>query len=206
MSDKSDKTVGISFREVMSGGFALGETDPAAGKTKGRQEGTELTLHGSIRIDDIDRFIAEPDHAGELSGAIDFTPFGDGLASTSGVFNLFRPTDDPKLKLMVYEMGFSHAGKAYYFAGQKNVRDDELFDLWRDTTTLYSTLHEGTDKSGPTIGAGVLTLGVRQLIDLIRTLEAPGSSSFGEKADALARFGRFFLGELWDTYVKHTKS
>lgn len=199
------KTVGISFREVMSGGFALGETDPVAGKKKGRKEGTELTLHGSILIDDVDRFIAEAEHPGKLSGSIDFTPFGDGLASTSGVFNLFRPTDDPKLKLMVYEMGFTHEGKAYYFAGQKNVRDDPGFDLWKDTTTLYSTLHEGTDKSGPTIGAGVLTLGVKQLIQLLGTVAAPGADHFAEKSAAIAKFGRFFLGELWDTYVRHAK-
>lgn len=201
----SVKTVGISFREVMSGGFALGETDPAAGKQKGHNEGSELTLHGSILIDDLDRFIAEADHLVELSGTIDFTPFGDGLASTSGVFNLFLPTDDPTLKLMVYEMGFTHEGKAYYFAGQKNVRDDPGFDLWSDTTTLYSTLHEGTDKSGPTIGAGVLTLGVKQLIQLLGTVAAPGADTFAEKSQAIAKFGRFFLGELWDTYVRHAK-
>ncbi|HEV7669200.1 MAG TPA: hypothetical protein VGS22_11780 [Thermoanaerobaculia bacterium] len=201
----SDKTIGISFQEVMSGGFALGETDPAAGKKKGRNEGSELTLHASILIDDINRFVAEPQHPGKLSGTIDFTPFGAGLASTSGVFNLFYPTDDPKLKLMVYEMGFSHEGKSYYFAGQKNVRDDPGFDLWSDTTTLYSTLHEGTDKSGPTVGAGVLTLGVKQLINLLGTVAAPGADTFAEKAGAIAKFGHFFLGELWDTYVRHAK-
>ncbi|MEP7010966.1 MAG: hypothetical protein ABJC13_11635 [Acidobacteriota bacterium] len=201
----SVKTVGISFQEVMSGGFALGETDAAAGKKKGRSEGSELTLHGSILIEDLGRFIAEAEHPGKLSGTIDFTPFGDGLASTSGVFNLFRPTDDPRLTLMVYEMGFTDGGKAYYFAGQKNVRDDPGFDLWSDTTTLYSTLHEGTDKSGPTIGAGILTLGVKQLIQLLGTMAAPGAETFEEKSAAFTKFGGFFLGELWNTYVRHAK-
>ncbi len=201
----SAKTIGISFDEMMSGGFALGATDPGEGKKKGRQEGSDLTLHGSIRIDDIDRFIAEPDHPGALSGAIDCTPFGDGLASTSGVFNLFRPTDDPALKLMVYEMGFVHDAKAYYLAGQKNVRDDSITDLWKATTTLYTKLHEGTDKSGPVVGAGILTLGVKQLIQLLGTIGAPGAETFTEKSEAIAKFGRFFLGELWETYVRHAR-
>jgi cholesterol oxidase len=199
----SSNTVGISFSEVMSGGFALGATDPAQGKKKGRAEGSELTMHASILIDDIDRFIAEPGHPGSLTGSIDFTPFGDGLQATSGVFNLFRPTDDPTLKLMVYEMGFSHGGKSYYMAGQKNVKDDPITDLWKATTTLYTKLHEGTDKSGPVVGAGVLTLGVKELIKLVSTVDAPGADSFTEKSEAIAKFGRFFLGELWDTYVRH---
>jgi len=196
-------TIGISFREVMSGGFALGATDPEQGEKQGRAEGNEMTMHGAIDIQDLDLFIKEPSHPGNLSGTLDFTPFGNGLQATSGIFNLFSPTDDPKLKLMVYEMAFQHAGKNYYFAGQKNVRQDPIFDLWKATTTLYSKLHEGTDKSGPMVGAGILTLGVRQLIDLVASMQAPGATTFTEKSEAIAKFGRFFLGELWDTYVRH---
>jgi cholesterol oxidase len=199
----SSQTVGISFREVMSGGFALGATDPTAGEKQGRREGTEMTMHASILIQDIDLFIAEPGHPGSLTGTLDFTPFGNGLQATSGIFNLFRPTEDPTLKLMVYEMGFNHGGKSYYLAGQKNVKEDPITDLWKATTTLYSKLHEGTDKSGPVVGAGILSLGVRQLIHLVSTVEAPGATSFTEKSEAIAKFGRFFLGELWDTYVRH---
>jgi len=201
----SAQTIGISFREVMSGGFALGAIDPADGEKRGRAEGSEMTLHAAIDIQDLDRFIAEADHPGALTGTLDFTPFGDGLASTSGIFNLFSPTDDPKLKLMVYEMGFQHGGKSYYLAGQKDVRQDPIFDLWKATTTLYSKLHEGTDKSGPVVGAGILTLGVKQLIYLMSTMKAPGATSFTETSEAMAKFGRFFLGELWDTYVRHVK-
>jgi cholesterol oxidase len=201
----SSQTVGISFREVMSGGFALGATDPADGEKRGRAEGSEMTMHGAIDIQDLDRFLAEADHPGALTGTLDFTPFGDGLAATSGIFNLFSPTGDPKLKLMVYEMGIQHGGKDYYLAGQKDVRQDPIFDLWKATTTLYSTLHEGTDKSGPVVGAGILTLGVKQLIQLMATMKAPGATSFTETSEAMAKFGRFFLGELWDTYVRHAK-
>ena len=196
-------SVGISFREVMSGGFALGATDPEDGQRRGQAEGSEMTMHAAIDIQDLDRFIADPGHLGGLTGTLDFTPFGDGLQATTGVFNLFSPTNDPKLKLMVYEMGFQHGGKSYYLAGQKNVRQDPITDLWKATTTLYSHLHEGTDKSGPVVGAGILTLGVKQLIQLLSTMRAPGAADFTEKSEAIAKFGRFFLGELWDTYVRH---
>ena len=196
-------SVGISFREVMSGGFALGATEPEDGQRRGQAEGSEMTMHAAIDIQDLDRFIADPSHLGGLAGSLDFTPFGNGLQATTGVFNLFSPTNDPKLKLMVYEMGFQHGGKSYYLAGQKNVREDPVTDLWKATTTLYSHLHEGTDKSGPVVGAGILTLGVKELIQLMSTMRAPGASDFTEKSEAMAKFGRFFLGELWDTYVRH---
>jgi hypothetical protein len=199
----SSQPVGVTFREVMSGGFALGATDPAEGETRGRVEGSELSMHAAVVIDDIDRFISETQHPGGLSGTIDFTPFGAGIAAPTGVFSLFRPSDDPKLKLMVYELGFQHGGKSYYLAGQKHVREDPITDLWKATTTLYTHLHEGTDKTGPVVGAGILTLGVKELIQLVSTLQATGDAPFAERSEALAKFGRFFLGELWDTYVRH---
>ncbi len=73
--------------------------------------------------------------------------------------------------------------------------------MWSDTTTLYTTLHEGRDKSGKVIGAGVLSLGVKQLADLVSTIDVPNASSAREKLAAIEKFGRFFVGELWDSYV-----
>jgi hypothetical protein len=195
--------IGISFRETMQGGFDLGPTDPATGEKQGQQAGSRMAMHAAITIDDLNAFIADPNHLGGLSGTLDLTPFGDGIPSTRGVFNLFNPTNDPQLKLMVYELGFDHGGKSFYLAGRKEVRQDPITDLWKATTTLYSQLHEGTDKSSPVVGAGILSLGVADLLDLVKTVQVTGAASPAEKAEALARFGSFFLGELWDTYVKH---
>jgi hypothetical protein len=195
--------IGISFRETMQGGFDLGPTDPAAGEKQGQRAGSRMAMHAAIAIDDLHAFIADPNHLGGLSGTLDLTPFGDGIPSTKGVFNLFNPTGDPKLKLMVYELGFDHGGQPFYLAGRKEVRQDPITDLWKATTTLYCQLHEGADKSGPVAGAGILSLGVSDLLDLMKTVKVTGATSPAEMAEALARFGSFFLGELWDTYVKH---
>lgn len=202
----NDGPVGITFKETMSGGFALGVTETLEGETLGNTTGSHLELHADIEIDDIDRFIAEPAHQADLSGSIDFTPWGDDLQITHGVFNLFKPTDSPSLKLMVYEGGFQHAGKSYYLAGQKDVKDSSIFKLWSQTTTLYTQLFEGNNKSGEIVGAGVLHLGVKQLIALVSTLHATGASSKLQGAEAIGKFGKFFLGELWDSYVKHSPS
>ena len=40
--------LGLSFSEVMSGDFALGATDPAAGAEQGARQRTNLTMHLSL--------------------------------------------------------------------------------------------------------------------------------------------------------------
>jgi predicted acylesterase/phospholipase RssA len=197
---------GIRFKETMEGGFALEVTNPNEGRDVGKRAGTELAMHATITIDDIDRFVATREHLGGLSGTIDFAPLGMDLASHTGVFNLFYPTEDTQLKLMVYELGFEHNGEQYYIAGKKEVRDDPGFDLWSDTTTLFTQLHKGTDKSGDVVGAGILTLGVTDLIRLVSTIEVLNAESNVDKLKAISTFGKFFLGELWDTYAKHVRS
>lgn len=194
-------TLGFTFRETMSGHFALDVTDPKAGEAAGRAAGTELAMHATILIDDLDKFITTPGHLGGLAGDIDFAPFGRAIPATRGVFNLFSPADDPKMKLMVYELAFEHDGQPYYLAGHKDVKDDPGLDLWKDTTTLFTTLHRGDNKDGPVIGAGILSLGPIELAKMVGTMHATGTDSEIEKTKALARFGKFFMGELWESYI-----
>ncbi len=198
----ANETPGFTFREKMSGGFALGETDPETGAKLGTADGNVFTMHGTINIDDLARFMSDPGHAGSITGSIDFNPLGAALPSTSGVFNLFSPTSDPTMKYMVYELGFNASdGQPYYMAGEKKVKDAPLTDMWKATTTLYTQLHQGSDKNGPVVGAGVLTLSVADLLAMIPTMHPTNTSSPAEAAETVARFGRFFLGEIWDTYV-----
>lgn len=194
---------GITFKETMTGGFSLSATDPATGRDQGKLAGTELAMHAEVVIADMAKFIAEPDHPGQLSGTIDFKPLGMGIVAKTGIFNLFNPTDDPNLKLMVYELAFEHQGEAYYLAGKKEVRDDPGFDLWSDTTTLYTQLHKGNDKSGPVVGAGILSLDVVDLIRLVSTITVTNASDTADKVMTIGKFGQFFLGQLWDSYAKH---
>ena len=199
----NDGKLGITFRETMTGGFCLGESDPALGERRARSEGTVLSLHADVEIPDLERFRREPSHAGRLTGSIDFSPWGTGIPGKSdGVFNLFSPTDQPGLKLMVYELGFDHEGESYYLAGRKEVRNDPGPDLWRDTTTLISRLHRGSDKSGPVVGAGILTLGPGDLVKLASTIQVINAKDIVEKTKAIGEFAHFFMGELADSYLK----
>jgi predicted patatin/cPLA2 family phospholipase len=191
---------GLEFREVMSGGFSMGETNPAAGAA-----GPPLSLHATVTIGDIARFLADPAHTGTLAGYVDYAPFGGVVEGHGGVFNLFNPGAEPGLKLMVYELAFEHQGQPYYLAGQKEVRAGPALNLWHQTTTLYTRLHAGTDKSGPVVGAGTLSLGVAALIQMLGTVQVNGEETIAGKSKIIAQFGEFFMGELWDTYKPHLK-
>lgn len=188
---------GISFRETMHGGFALGTDDAQAGSL-GKDA---LTMHATIHIHDIAAFVADPQHRADLTGHIDFAPFGTAIPAESGVFQLFAPSGDPGLSYMVYELGFEHAGQAYYLAGKKHVRIGWPWRLWGETTTLYTTLHAGRDADAPVVGAGVLRLGVAELLSLLATLHATQAPGSGAAVGAVWRFCKFFATALLRTYV-----
>ena len=196
-----DANLGLTFRETMAGWFALGETDPKAGAEKGKAAGTHLTMNATIDIQDLKRFVSDPNHAGRITGHISTAALGDNLPAKGGTFNLFHPSGNPKLKWMVYELAFERDGQDYYLAGKKEVQDDPGFDLWTDTTSLLTQLHKGTDTTGPVIGAGILTLSLTGLLKLVSTVHATNATSTKESAEAILEFGRFFLGQLWDTYA-----
>ena len=61
----------LSFTEIMKGYAANGETNPESGYRRGRQKGSELTVHLTITIDDVERFIDQSDHAVTASGWIE---------------------------------------------------------------------------------------------------------------------------------------
>lgn len=183
---------GLSFREAMTGPVTLGATDPERGAAD--PDAANIAIHCEISIDDIDHFVSDPEHTGSIAGTVDYVPFGEGIPVTHGIFNLFSP-GAPQEKIMVYRLGFEHDGKAYFLAGRKHVHDDPGFDVWKDTTTLYTVLHEGSDESGPVAGAGVLSLGVEALARMTSTMRPVGGG-----LEPMVKFGRLFLGSLWEVY------
>ncbi len=219
--------VGISFRETMQGTLVLDDIDPAAGTFAlvgdvgdvdglGRTGDADdepvalakpirLALHATIHIADIQAFVDDPQHRADLTGHLDFAPFGQAVPAERGVFGLFCPAGDPAQVTMVYELGVRHQGQDWWLAGKKRLHLGAPWGLWRETTTLYVTLHHGADASAPVAGAGVLCLGVAELLRLLATLHATESPTAGDSAAALWCFARFFGGELWRIYGRRQR-
>ena len=191
---------GITFRETMSGPFALGESDPAAGARRGREHRTTLSLHATVTIPDVSAFVADPAHNGEIHGSVDFPPIGTGLPARGGVLQLFAPNGAAARKLMVYEVTFEHAGRRYYLAGRKEVAGGSPLSIWPHTTTLYTRLHDGASSGGRVLGAGVLRLTVPAFAAQLTTMRPTGTGSALGGLGALLSFGRFFASEVLQSY------
>ncbi|MFC5828142.1 hypothetical protein [Nonomuraea insulae] len=197
---------GLSFREKMSGYFAMGYTDPYEGARVGRRTDWKLTLRATVTVSDIGKFTADPLHPGTLRGEIELPGVGRRIPFHDGVFRLFAPSGTPGLTLLVYEAPFSYDGRRYYLAGRKNVRDDLGLDLWPDTTTLEVRLHRGPDAEGEVVGAGVLRLGVGDLAALLVSMRAGDAATPVEAARGYARFGLLFARSLRDSYLRRPRA
>jgi predicted patatin/cPLA2 family phospholipase len=202
----------MEFTEEMQGFVSMGATDPHDGSRLGRERKSLCSVHLVVKIDDIDRFVVQPEHEARLEGTVTFEPLGTALAVRDGVFNLFVDADgDPSEKRMKYRIPFIDAeGQPYTLLGEKVIHDDPGFDAWEDTTTLFTQIVRGTVDpaiSAPldVVAAGILRLRLRDLMAQLATFRSSGAST-KDQATAFARFGRLFVGHLWDVYAREVLS
>ncbi len=188
---------GIAFRETLSGALALGETDPEQGHPRGEP----IALHAAIQIRDLDRFLTDALHTAEAAAHLDYAPFGNALPASTGHFNVFSPAGQPGVKRVLYEFGFEHQGRPLHLAGEKEIHDGAGLNLWKQASTVYARLHEGEDTSGPVIGAGMLQWKMSEAPKLVASIHATDTPNVTESGKLVARFGRYFLGELWDSFA-----
>lgn len=193
-------SAGITFSEVMMGGFSFGETDPVAGARAGIASKQRLILHARVTIPRMDLFLLDPLHAGTLDGRISVEPLGRDLLA-AGVFSLFVPTGTPELKQIAYRLAFDADGRSYCLAGLKEVRRGSIFRGWSDTTTLYCRLHADGAETGAVLGAGVLRLTPWAFARQLSTFRGVNSPSLIDGTRALAGFATFFGRELVDSYL-----
>jgi hypothetical protein len=188
----------LRFTEEMDGfvSFDPAGNDFERGRRHGRAAGTAAMFHLTIDVDDDAAFLADPEHAAAARGWVKIGgPLGDvPLPVTDGVFNLFRDGPDERRREMRYRLPFTGPdGRALVLAGEKHVQDDPGFDLWRDTTTLFTELRDAT--TDERLAIGILRLTAGDFARQMTTLRANGGG-------APARFGAFFATTLWEVYGK----
>lgn len=201
----------LQFTEDMKGYVALGETDFERGAKLGHQQGTFLHCHMTIKVDGVNRFVTRPEHQAAIEGTVHIEALGGALPIKSGVFNLLVDAPDYSQKKMLYRLFFDDgAGKPLTLSGYKLVWDDPGFDVWSDTSTLYTLIYQGTVEADAEAGATVVAAGIIRIRfgDFLKQLttfrvEAP---TLADRAAALGRFGQLFLGKLWDVYAREIVS
>jgi len=193
-----DPAEGVTFRETMVGRISFDTDDPVTGARD--INAIPVKLRATINIRDINGFILDEHHRGGMAAHLESPRLGFILPATASNFQLFSPTRTRGLREMVYEMGFIRDGRRYWFSGRKAVRRGPPWRLWPDTTTLHVRVHEGDDRSGKVVAAGILRLGMADFLALAGTLSARDAIGWRAKARAVIRFGAFFAGALWRTY------
>ena len=196
--------LGIECTETMRGYFSTEvKDDYARGAKQGEQDGSTFAFTLTIVSENLDQMLADASHEARMVGTVTAPALSaEPLTVTDGVFNLF--VVDPThvgTRNMRYRMKLTdEAGRAYYFEGFKVIRDDPVVDIWADTTTLYSTVHDGDAASSPVLGKGILRISPTDFLRQMTTLEITNASGMMQRLEALARGGRFFFGVLFETY------
>lgn len=195
----------LSFTEVMKGFVTFGESDPRAGEVAEERE--RLTFRLTITADDVDRFLAEPEHTARAEGWVESAGCGGRRTVRRGRFNCLAPGGADDRRLMKYRLYFTDGeGRPRTLVGHKNVVHGPPTRIWPDTSTLYVRIldghvPEGGDADATAVAAGVLHIRLPDFARQLATFRASGEDA----AEALVRFGRFFAGALWDVYGPHAK-
>jgi cholesterol oxidase len=213
---------GMTFSEELKGYLKVGETDFVAGHKAGEAENHYAMFHLNIKLADVDDFVADPRHESrDISGFIRCDELGITQAAIEGgAFNLIVETPDPEVKNLFYRLYFSDlAGHPLTLSGYKVMKDDPGFDMWSDTTTLFTRIvqnHispelEADIRANPAahrdiiVAAGLLFIRLPDFLKELTTFRVQTEGGPDVKVKALAKFGRMFLGKLWDVYVTEGK-
>jgi hypothetical protein len=178
---------GLSFSEVMAGPLSL------ADGTRGT-----LVMRVTLVIPSAEAFVADPDHHGILSGTISADGIGSDLPIVSGYFQLFAPSDDPRMTRMVYHASVVANGCGRTIQGEKHLRRGGLLRSWAETTTLHCRV-SGAD--GRAEGEGTLRITPAGFVRQLLTFRGINGSGTLARAGALARFFGFFSSQLLHAYV-----
>ncbi|HWC25758.1 MAG TPA: GMC family oxidoreductase [Solirubrobacteraceae bacterium] len=205
----SEYPASVAFTEEMKGFVTFGEDDFDKGFRQGKKAKTRCMFRLTITMDDIERFVADPQHPGRAEGYIECDALGGRLPVAHGYFNLFVDADEDgeERKLMKYVL-FAADGEGHpiTLSGFKDVRDDPGFDLWTDTTTLFTYILKGhvapgEEERAERIAGGVLHVLPQDFAVQMTTFRVDPP----HRLDALARFGGLFLGKLWEVYAPRGK-
>jgi cholesterol oxidase len=198
------RPAGVEFTERMSGFISPELTLPhETAARRGREAGTPMSFTLTVIVDDVDRFVDDKQHVGRIIGSIlcpSLSP--EPMDVFDGVFNMMLSVENA-IETKHFEYRFSFAardGREFYFEGYKVVRSDARLDLWRDTTRLNIDIGLGAKAQMGHVARGLLEIAPKDFYVQMQTLKGSGGQDAADRLRAVAKFGRFFSRELFDTY------
>ena len=201
------QTIGLGFTETMKGFLDRGHNPPddyAGAERAGQRNNSYVDFTLTITFSDLDASLADKAHAGIANGMVHVDGFTgpNGAPVTGGVFNLFVDAGEFEERKMLYALPFSGAdGKPYLLDGFKDVKDHGRFDVWGATSTLYTVIRAGHERTGAVMATGIMHILMQDFMHQLTTFQVSGTNDPAKKASAIARFGHMFMGTLWDVFA-----
>jgi predicted patatin/cPLA2 family phospholipase len=208
----------VSFTEEMKGYITFGELDYDRGARLGKSSDSAIMFHVTITVNGVNRFVTNPEHdTNDVKGYVRCEALGGQLPVESAKFNLFVDDEDPSIKRMFYRLFFKDSqGNPLTLSGFKYIKDDPGFDLWHDTTTLFTRIlngHVSEEEEAATAndpeklkqmakGSGIIIIHFFDFLKQLTTFRSEGPT-LSDRASAMSRFGKLFMGKLWDVYARN---
>lgn len=197
-------TMGLSFTETMRGWLSTIDTSGyEAANVRAKADGSRCEFTLTVTTDDLATMLKDEAHRAKIVGTVTAPTLSTSPLQAQGTFSLFAPDpEEASARRMKYEMTLERVdGSPLYFSGFKRIRSEKAGkDLWPDTTTLYVTVHDGPDASAPVKGMGILVIEIPDFAKQMTTLRVTDAPSEQARLMAVAQFGRFFAGTLFEVY------
>jgi cholesterol oxidase len=196
--------VGIEFTEHMQGHFSTSVLeDYRDAEADGKKHDCRFEFTLTIVARDLDLLVNDETYEAHMVGTVRAPSLSkEPLVVHNGRFNLL--VKDPERiggKNMRYRMQLrSVEGNDYWFEGTKYIADDPGLDLWPDTTTLYISVREGAGPGGKLVGRGILHILPADFLKQLRATRPVNAEDTVTGLAAVARFGSYFAGSLWEVY------
>lgn len=193
----------LQFTETMRGYVSTKVTDDYhRAEEQGQLDQSAFEFTVTIVTDDIELALAKPGHEFRITGAARASTLSvRPLTVAEGAFQLLvKDPTNVDARQMIYHMKLtSEEGRTFFFDGFKIIHEGLPNHVWPEMTTLYFTVYDGEDSSSSVFGKGILHVVPEDFLHQLATLRVSDVGRISQ-LEAVARFGRFFAGELWDTY------
>jgi cholesterol oxidase len=199
-------TASVRFTEEMLGHITFGESDFERGSQPDRDGSAAFKFHLTIEVDDMARFEKDALRAADAAGWVQCDALGGRLGVERGWFNLFVDVE-PGVKHMLYRLWFRDGvGHPLTMTGFKLIENGAGFDVWKDTTTLFTRVLRGHvesdgDQSAELVGSGIIRIRVLDFAKQLTTFRSNGAG-VGAKLGALTKFGVIFVQQLAEAYLR----
>jgi cholesterol oxidase len=196
---------GLQFTERMAGFWSAKVTDEdyAKAAAQGLQDDSQMSFVLTIVVPDLEATLGGSTEPSAAVGTVEIPALSpQPLTAYGGKFNFFvADPEHVETKRMLYALPLvAQDGKTYFLQAFKVFNPSPMTQAWPESTTAYVTLRQGGDAAGPILGRGILHIRPEDFQKQMLTMRATNVDGTVDQLKAVARFMRFFAGELVDCF------